>query len=913
MRSLPAFLTLRRLLCGVVALALTLPLCGAAHAQMRLDDGWRLHTACGMQQGGEAISNPHFSAGSWTPLTVPSTVVAAQVASGSFDRLFTAGHTDPYFGMNLRRIPGTTYPIGTFFANQEMAPDSPYACGWWYRRTLHTNPGRGRRVWLHFAGINYSAEIWVNGRRIADRDAVAGAYRTYDFDITDAVAGHAESALAVETFAPGAKDLGINWVDWNPCPADKDMGLWGAVSQETTGDVVIRSPLVRTRFTDDTLGTAELEISALVENAADHPVAATVEFLWDTSGQPQRLRVPVGLAAHESRAVTLDAQNHPELRVTRPAVWWAVGMGDHPLHPLTVTARVGGLVSNARQIRFGIREFTSELTPAGHRLFRINHKPILIRGAGWSPDMLLRDSPERMREQFALVNDMHLNTIRLEGKLESEQFFDLADEQGILVMAGWCCCDHWEHWKDWTPRDEQIAAASLRAQMLRLRHHASLLVWLNGSDGPPPEKIERMYLGIEQETLWPNPIVSSASATPTVPTGPSGVKMLGPYDYVVPSYWLRDTAHAGGAYGFNTETSPGPDIPSVTELKRFLPADRLWPQDEQWAFHTGGGKYKSLNVMNEAMDAIYGPTTDLESYVRVAGIMAYDSERAMFEGYGRRKYTATGVVQWMLNNAWPSLIWHLYDYYLQPGAGYYGTKKACEPLHIQYSYDDHSVAVVNSTAQQFEGLSGRAELYDLQMKKVDDQTFELASTADSAQTVLTLPDSALQASSVTFLRLELRDATHAVVSQNFYWLPAKQTEFDWAKTDYTHTPPASFEDLQALRALPNVVISAQALPSRQGEAARILLKNSSPTIAFELSLEGTRVSGAPYDTLLWSDNYISLMPGERRTLTARSIGSHPAGDPVEVRIRGWNVSERRVRITVPAAHRSPELASSAAE
>ena len=198
---------------------------------------------------------------------------------------------------------------------------------------------------------------------------------------------------------------------------------------------------------------------------------------------------------------------------------------------------------------------------------------------------------------------MHLNTIRLEGKLETEDFFRLADEQGILVMLGWCCCDQWEHWDKWTAENHAVSAASLRSQMLRLRHHASLLVWLNGSDGPPPADVEKAYLDIEAETHWPNPVLSSASQTPTTVTGKSGVKMTGPYDYVAPSYWLTDTNRYGGAYGFNTETSPGPAIPTLSSLKKFIPESSIWPPDEIWSLHYGGEGFKKLTVYNEALEA----------------------------------------------------------------------------------------------------------------------------------------------------------------------------------------------------------------------------------------------------------------------------------------------------------------------
>ena len=374
-------------------------------------------------------------------------------------------------------------------------------------------------------------------------------------------------------------------------------------------------------------------------------------------------------------------------------------MGEPHLEMLTLSFTESGHVSDEQSVRFGIREITSELTDKGFRLFHVNGKPILIRGAGWSQDMLLRQDPEKLRDELSMVRDMHLNTIRLEGKMETDEFFHLADEQGILVMLGWCCCDHWEHWDKWQPGTLDIATASLRSQMLRIRSHPSLLVWLNGSDNPPPANVESAYLAIESETHWPNPVLSSASATPTTVTGKSGVKMTGPYDYVAPSYWLVDTNRYGGAYGFNTETSPGPAIPTLSSIKKFIPTDELWPPNATWSFHYGGGEFKELAVFDDAMKSAYGPAKDAAEYIRIAQTMSYDTERAMFEAYSRNKYTSTGVIQWMLNNAWPSMIWHLYDYYLDTGGGYFGAKKACEPLHVQYSYDDHSVHVVNSTYQ----------------------------------------------------------------------------------------------------------------------------------------------------------------------------------------------------------------------
>ncbi len=434
-------------------------------------------------------------------------------------------------------------------------------------------------------------------------------------------------------------------------------------------------------------------------------------------------------------------------------------MGEPHLERLTVSFTSQGRTTDEQSVNFGIREITSELTANGSRLFRVNGKPILIRGAGWSQDMLLRTDEHRLRDQFQLVQDMNLNTIRLEGKLETEDFFRLADERGILVMLGWCCCDHWEHWSQWKPGDLTIATESLRSQMLRLRHHASLLVWLNGSDNPPPSDVEKAYLQVEAETHWPNPILSSATATPTNVSGESGVKMTGPYDYVAPSYWYVATRF-GGAIGYITETGPGPAIASLASRKLFLPDPEAWPPTPNWTFHNGSGKFANLNVFDGAMEAVYAKPGSAAEYERIAQTMAYDSERAMYEAYSKNKYTSTGVIQWMLNNAWPSMIWHLYDYYLDTGGGYFGTKKACEPLHIQYAYDDRSIVVVNSTYADAPNLRADVHVYGLNWNELYSTQAKISAGPDSSQRVVALPAALYSGvEKIFFIDLSLSDGS----------------------------------------------------------------------------------------------------------------------------------------------------------
>jgi exo-1,4-beta-D-glucosaminidase len=875
-----------------VIAACGLPIAAAAQAPKPLHDGWRLQSACKVQADGAAISLSGFSTQGWLPVSVPSTVLAAQVA----DKIYP----DPYFGMNLRNIPGAGYPIGRNFSNLPMPQDSPYRCGWWYRTEFQAPAAHGRRVWLHFDGINYRGDIWVNGHKVADGSTVAGAYRTYDFDVTDFVKTGAKNVLAVETFAPTEKDLGINWVDWNPAPPDKDMGLIGEVDLVTTGAVAVRSPMASTHFEDDSLSTADVTVYAELHNATANPVhgvaSATVAGV--------HVEQTVDLAAHEDRGVSFSPEQFPQLKIHNPKVWWPYQMGEPHLEHLNASFAVQDRKSDEAGADFGIREITSELTPNGSRLFRINGKPILIRGGGWSQDMMLRTNHERLQNEFRMVRDMHLNTIRQEGKLDSEEFFRLADQQGILVMAGWCCCDHWERWNTWTPDDLTIATASLRSQMLRLRSHPSLFVWLNGSDNAPPANVESAYLQVEAETHWPNPTLASASATDTVNAGPSGVKMTGPYDYVEPGYWYLDKRH-GGNFGYNTETSPGPAIPSLASRKKFLSDPDAWPPTADWSYHNGGGGFTNLKVMDQAMAAIYAPPQNAADYTRMAQTMAYDSERAMFESYSKNKYDSTGVIQWMLNNAWPSMIWHLYDYNLDAGAGYFATRLACEPLHIQYSYDDRSIVVVNSTYAKADGLRATIGVHGLDWKQLYSRDVTVNAAEDSSQIVSLLPLALYQGTErILFIDLTLTDASGKVVSRNFYWVPTTLTTFDWEETDYTHTPADRYEDLSALTKLPAAQVHAtvEVVPDSQGREVKVHLENSGSTLAFQIRAAARTQGDDLIAPVFWSDNWIELTPGESRTLTAKLPADAPA-DAV-IHIDGWNIAP--ITLTPAASTASPQ-------
>ena len=849
-------------------------------ARLMLDAGWDMQTSANVREPGAELSTPAFKPNSWHTVTVPTTVVGALVKNGVFP--------DPYFGMNIRAIPGTTYKVGSNFSNNDMPKESPFAVPWWYRKEFRPPASyKGKTVWLTFEAINFRANVWLNGKQVGNANDMAGAWRRFELDVTEAVKPGAVNALAVEVFPQKKDDLGITFVDWNPVPPDKNMGLWRDVYLTATGPVAVRFPAVISKLNPPANDAAELTVTAVLKNASDKPVTGKLK------GRIERLQFEqeVTLEPGERKDVTFEVAQFPQLKMARPRLWWPAQMGTPNLYDLRLDFVAGGRTSDWAATSFGVREVKSELDAKKRLLFTINGKKILIRGGGWSSDMMMRADPQRHEDELRYVQDMGLNTVRLEGKIETDHFLDYADRHGILVMAGWCCCDHWEKWDRWKPEDRIISAESQRDQLYRLRAHPSVFVWLNASDIPPPATVEKKYLEVASAVRWPNPTISSAAQKPAEFSGESGVKMLGPYEWVPPRYWLEDTKK-GGAYGFNTETSPGPAVPPIESLRKMLPPDKLWPINEYWNFHAGGGQFSNVKVHTDALNARYGEAKTVEDYTVKSQMMAYEGIRAMFEAFTRNKYTSTGVIQWMLNNAWPSIIWHLYDYYLRPGGGYFGAKKSNQSLHPIYSYTDGSVWAVNSTYQDVKGLRMRARVLNLDMNErfSKEATFDLA--ADGTHNALTIPN-LTGLTSTYFVHLTLFDGKGGEVGSNFYWLSTKADALQHDKAKWYVTPTEGYADFTALAQLPQVTLKVQSRSQRQGQrgVTTIRLENPSRSLAFFVRLKVNKGKGGDEVLpVLWQDNYVSLLPGEKREIKADYRVADLSGKKPEVEVTGWNVS-----------------------
>ncbi|MGW5431285.1 glycoside hydrolase family 2 protein [Streptomyces sp. NPDC004059] len=848
--------------------------------------GYAIQSSAKVGDSPAAISSPGYPATGWYPAGPRSTVLAALLDDGVY--------ADPFYSTNQQKIPRADFQVP-----------------WWYRSDF-TVSDTARRTFLDFSGVISAADVYVNGHQVAKAADVTGAYTHHELDITPLVrSGTNTVAFRIRPNDPD-KDLTMGWIDWLQPPPDRDMGIVRDVLVRRGGPVALRDAHVVTRLAVPSLASADLTVKARVRN--DTGSAVTAEVTGRIGATTFTRRIP--LAAHETRTAAFSPADTPGLRLTSPKVWWPAGMGGQPLYDLDLTASVAGTTSDTAHESFGVRDVQAPLNADGARQYRINGRRLLIKGGGWSPDEFLRWDTTYVEDRLKYALDLGLNTIRLEGHLEPDEFFDLADRYGILTLPGWECCDKWEGQvngsetgEPWTEADYPVARASMAAEAARLRDHPSVVSFLIGSDFAPDARIEKTYLGALQAADWPDPVVSAASDNSSPQLGSSGMKMTGPYDWVPPGYWYAK--REGGATGFNSETSAGPAIPTLDTLRRMLsPAelDTLWKDPAARQYHRSPSSvFGTLKIYDAALTGRYGAPKSLADYVRKAQLAQYENVRAQFEAYQRNATDSatpsTGVIHWMFDSGWTSLHWQLMDRYLDQGGAYFGAKKAGEPLHIQYSYDDRSVVVVNHRHGSATGLTARATLFDPDgTQRYDKKVGGLTVSGDGAHgTALTLPSSVGGLSSTYLLRLVLTGADGKEVSRNVYWLSTRPDTLDWSGTTWYYTPTTSYADLEGLASMAQVLVSATAATeSSDGTSTTtVTLRNTgsgkTPALLTDVHLVDAR--GKPVLPVRWSDNEVSLWPGESVTLTATCRTADLHGSAPGVRISGWNTPER----TVPAA------------
>ena len=414
------------------------------------------------------------------------------------------------------------------------------------------------------------------------------------------------------------------------------------------------------------------------------------------------------------------------------------------------------------------------------------------------------------------------------------------------------------------PEVEDLAVAYFHDQVVRLHNHAAIIGWMTGSDRIPNPAVEQRYQEIYQAEEY-RPYICSAKSMQSSISGWSGTKMEGPYEYVAPDYWYFDT-QAGGAFGFNTETGIGANLPQKESLQRMIPADALWPVSDSWGYHctASASAMNSMEVLNETLTAQYGAATDLDDFVRKGHAVDYDGTRAMFEAFRVKMPNTTGIVQWMLNSAWPSIYWQLYDYYGVPTAGYYGTKKACEPDQLIFNYKDRKVYAVSERPEARE-LTATLQVYDGLSRLIGTEKRAVKTAYRSVAPVF---DLRRYDGRPHFVALKLMDKDGNVVADNFYCLAAKNNTYDWKQTNWFITPITSSSDLRFAFAQKPADVEMTVTP--QDGAYAVTLVNKSQVVAYMNILKAVDEKGNLVVPAYWSDNFFALVPGETKTVICRT-------------------------------------------
>lgn len=840
----------------------------------------------------KSISENGFDVSGWYEGVVPGTVMGALSDFKVIE--------DATFGINMKNMDPTQF-------------QKP----WWYRSTFKiTEEDLNKNVSLRFNGINYRADLWINGNKIAENDKFAGSFRMFSFNINPYIkAGENTIALKISQYADGEYLLGF--CDWNPLPTDRSMGIFREVFLEINEGVKIRSPFVYAKVDTVSKSAADLFIQAEIVNSTDKPVEGTFSVDFEVGKLEKKVIVP----ANDTLSVRLNPAEFAQLSVKNIELWWPNGMGNAKLYNLKTEFIVGNEIRDSVEKKYGIREIRSYLNEDKNRAFEINGKFVLLKGGGWADDIFLRDTRKSVEAQMRYIRHMGLNSIRCEGFWgKDEDLYNLCDEYGILVMIGWNCIWEWEEYLGKpchekyggavTPIDIELLADSWKDQMLWLRNHPSIYVWMLGSDKLPHPDLERKYIALFDKYDPSRTYITSAGGAGTednnivaeVPlvsdiSGPTGMKMLGPYAWTPPYYWFTDTL-LGGAYGFNTETCPGASIAPLASLRKMMPEEALWPIDKNyWEYHTGRNQFTSLDRDISAIDQRYGKSSDVEEFSYKAQVNNYEIMRPQFEAFIAHKPKSTGLVQWQLNSAWPKLIWQLYDTYLQPNGSFYGVKKACTPLHAIYRYGFDDIYLANEDLNDAKNLTVKIRIFDINSKEIFADEWAGDIPSNISKFIYKLPE-IKNLTPVYFLDLRIYNAENKEVDNSIYWLSTKKDVLDYEaakKLEWPfYTPTKSFADYTALDKLPKINLEYDYQYAKENEFGKVTLtiKNNTETIAFFNFLDVLNPETMqPVLPVYWDDNYVTLLPGEVRSYDAKFFLSDFNGEKPVVEVRGWNVEK----------------------
>ncbi|MEE3627593.1 LamG-like jellyroll fold domain-containing protein [Nitrospirillum sp. BR 11752] len=883
--------------------------------------GWRLAEAPKVRGDGARISQPGFDTAAWYVATVPGTVLTTLVDRGVYP--------DPDYGLDNLAI-----------------PESLNKQDYWYRTEFDAPADlRDRHPLLTFKGINYAAEVWLNGERLG---GVRGAFIRGRFDVTGHLRPGQKNVLAVKISPPPhpglpheqsiAAGVGENggmqaldgptfiasegW-DWIPAVRDRNTGLWQDVTLTATGPVRIGDSQVVTKLPLPDTSKADITITVPVENLTGQPVQAEIRAAFDTVTVTKTVTLAPGAGS-----VILSPAEFPQLSVKNPALWWPNGLGEPALHTLTLTAAAGGTRSDEKHTRFGIREvsyelslmdatghvrrvevdptlaqgqqvvdgshtgihkiaggWVSSLTPGAEKspavkplqdsslapylILKVNGVRVPARGGSWgTDDWRKRVSRDRLEPFFRLHREAHVNTIRnWVGQNTEDVFFDLADEYGLMVLN-----DFWESTQDYNieAQDVPLFLDNAADVIRRYRNHPSIVLWFGRNEGVPQPVLNE---GLEK-------LVTSLDGTRYYSGSSNRVNLQdsGPYDYRDPSQYFTKLSR-----GFAVEVGT-PSFPTLEAFEAAVPEGDRWPVSDTWAYHdwhqSGNGDTHGFMA---AMDRKLGTATSLADFERKAQLMNYETHRAIFEGMNAGLWTVnSGRLLWMTQPAWPSTNWQIMSHDYDTHGAFYGVQKAAEPLHVQLDAPDDGITVVNNTREAKKGLTIRARVLTVAGQVISDQTQKIDAPADAVAHARKLDlAAAIQANGLVLVALDLSDAA-GTLSQNVYWRVADE---------------AATRHLNDLAPQP-VALSTRTERAGDEIKVHVTLTNTGGAASLMNKLTLQNADGSRLLPAYASDNYVSLLPGDRREVTIAYPAALAQGQP-KVALRGWNTQPATAAVTVP--------------
>jgi hypothetical protein len=816
---------------------------------------WKLQRASEVSSTGEEISTAGYNADNWVIATVPGTVLTSYLNIGAIP--------DPNYADYQLQVSESFFNSNFWYRNEFKAP-SVYSSG---------------KTFLNFDGINWKANVFINGQRIGRID---GAFTRGKFDITSLIASGKTNSIAIEiikndhigaikeqTFYSTDQNGGIlgadnptfhatvGW-DWIPTIRGRDIGIWNDVFISHTGAVTIEDPFLRTELPLPDTTSANLLVEVTLKNNSTEAITGKLK---GTYGNLASFEKEVSLASSETKTIKLDPSNTPALKLNHPRLWWPKGYGEPYLYDVALSFETGGKISDSKQFKSGVRQMDFNEDNYTLSLF-VNGRRFIGFGGNWGfGESNLNYRGREYDIAVAYHADMNFTMIRnWVGQIGDDEFFEACDRHGVMV------------WQDFwlanpgdgpNPYDNALFMSNVHDFVKRIRNHPSIGIYVGRNEGNPPDALDipiREFLAKEHPGIH----YISNSAMGVVSGG-------GPYRALPP----RDYFLLYGHDKFHSERGM-PNVMNYESLVQTFSPEALWPQNYQYGIHdytlggTSGASAQAAASFNAMIEKAFGAPKDAREFADRAQWINYDGYRGIFEGRSEHR---RGMLLWMSHPAWPSMVWQTYDYYFDPTGAYFGCKKACEPVHIQWNPVWDEIEVVNYHALNRSGLIAKAQLINLDgsVQWEKQATVDVAEDATVKAFKLEFPESL---SDAYFIKLTLTESGR-IISDNFYWKGKEDGNY------------------QALNSLPKVKLT-EINPTvvRTGNSWRlsVTLKNDSPIPALMIRIKAIgNQTGERILPAFFSDNYFFLMPGESKTLSVDLSESDTRGEKPKLEITGFNI------------------------